>query len=121
MSISTSARIAGVSIPVDKKLRISLTYVFGIGYTKAREICEKAELEPDAKVSTLTNDDMARIQSVIETSGMKIEGDLRSEIARNIKALKDIKCYRGMRHIKRLPVRGQRTKTNARTRKGKKS
>ncbi len=120
MRVATSVRIAGISIPAEKKLKIGLTYVFGIGRTTAQVICEKAKLDPESKVYSLKDDEVARIMEVISSDNIILEGDLRSEIARNIKALKDMKCYKGMRHIKRLPVRGQRTKTNARTRKGKK-
>lgn len=111
------ARIAGVNLP-SKKLKISLTYIFGIGNTKALEICKKAGVDPEKRVPTLLDDEVRQLREVIDLE-YDVEGKLRSEIARNIKELKDLKCYRGIRHIRKLPVRGQRTHTNARTRKGK--
>lgn len=112
------ARIAGVDLP-NKATKIALTYIFGIGRTSAVEICKKTNINPDTRVNTLSADDIALLRKVIEEE-YKVEGALRSEVAQNIKALMDIGCYRGIRHRKGLPVRGQRTKTNARTRKGKK-
>jgi small subunit ribosomal protein S13 len=112
------ARIAGVNIPTTKKVKIGLTYIYGIGDTRAGEICGQAAVNPDKRVQSLTDDEVIKLREVIE-SNYDVEGKLRSEIARNIKDLKDMKCYRGIRHIRKLPVRGQRTHTNARTRKGK--
>lgn len=111
------ARIAGVDIPNDKRLEVSLTYIFGIGRTSAREICEKLDIDPNRRVKDLTEDESIRIRNLIENE-YKVEGSLRGEVSYNIKRLMDIGCYRGMRHKRKLPVRGQRTKTNARTRKG---
>lgn len=112
------ARIAGVNIPTQKKVKISLTYIYGIGPKFSSEICQKAGVDPEARVQTLSDDQVMKLREVID-SDYTVEGDLRREIAINIKTLKDIKCYRGLRHIRKLPVRGQRTHTNARTRKGK--
>lgn len=112
------ARIAGVNIPTAKKLMISLTYIYGIGRKTACDICDKAGIERDKRVHTLSDDEVIKLREVIDST-YSVEGELRREISTNIKALKDMKCYRGIRHIKKLPVRGQRTKTNARTRKGK--
>jgi small subunit ribosomal protein S13 len=112
------ARIAGVNIPTGKKTKIGLTYIFGIGNSKAEEILRKASIDGEKRVNSLTEDELIRLREVID-AGFDVEGKLRSEIARNIKDLKDMKCYRGIRHIRKLPVRGQRTSTNARTRKGK--
>lgn len=111
-------RISGVVIPAKKHLDVGLTHIYGIGRKTAIKICEKVGLLPTTKVSSLTDDLVSAIQKVIN-EGYKVEGDLRREIAMNIKRLRDIKCYRGMRHRVNLPVRGQRTKTNAKTRKGK--
>jgi len=111
------ARIAGVDLPRRKLVRIALTYIFGIGQTKANEICVKAELPEDKKVEDLSDTDVKRIRDVID-SEYKVEGDLRREISMNIKRLMDLGCYRGLRHRRGLPVHGQRTHTNARTRKG---
>ena len=113
------ARIAGVDLPRDKRVEIGLTYVYGIGRTSANKILEEAGVDPDTRVRDLTSDEEKRINAVIEKSYM-VEGDLRREVALNIKRLQEIGCYRGIRHRKGLPVRGQKTKTNARTRKGKK-
>jgi small subunit ribosomal protein S13 len=111
------ARIAGVNIPTQKRVPIALTYIFGIGPTKAKEICTKVGI-PDAKrVHQLSDDEVVRIREVIDRD-YRVEGDLRREVAMNIKRLMDLGCYRGLRHRKGLPVRGQRTHTNARTRKG---
>ncbi len=113
------ARIAGVDLPREKRVEIGLTYVYGIGRTSANKILEEAGVNPDTRVRDLTSDEEKRINTVIEQSYM-VEGDLRREVALNIKRLQEIGCYRGIRHRKGLPVRGQKTKTNARTRKGKK-
>mgnify|MGYP001547706002 CR=1 FL=1 len=112
------ARIAGVDIPNDKRIMYSLTYIFGIGKTSAGEICKKANIENMKMTKELSDDELSRIKSVIENE-YKVEGDLRSEITLNIKRLMEIGCYRGYRHRRKLPVRGQRTHTNARTRKGR--
>ncbi len=111
------ARIAGVDLPREKRVEIGLTYVFGIGRTSANKILEKTGINPDTRVKDLTEDDVAKLREVIEHE-YTVEGDLRREVALNIKRLIEIDCYRGQRHRKGLPVRGQRTKTNARTRKG---
>ncbi|MCD7862661.1 MAG: 30S ribosomal protein S13 [Lachnospiraceae bacterium] len=113
------ARIAGVDLPREKRVEIGLTYVYGIGRASANKILEEAGVNPDTRVRDLTSDEEKRINAVIEKSYM-VEGDLRREVALNIKRLQEIGCYRGIRHRKGLPVRGQKTKTNARTRKGKK-
>ena len=110
------ARIVGVDIPNDKPVAFSLTYIYGIGRTTARKICEDAKVDPSLRVKDLSDDQMNAIRN--EVSKLKVEGDLRREVALNIKRLTEIGCYRGQRHKKGLPVRGQRTKTNARTRKG---
>jgi small subunit ribosomal protein S13 len=112
------ARIAGVNIPTQKRVLIALTYIHGIGQTKAREICEKVGIPSSRRVSQLTDDEVVRIRETIDRD-YRVEGDLRREVAMNIKRLMDLGCYRGLRHRKNLPVRGQRTHTNARTRKGK--
>lgn len=111
------ARIAGVNLPSNKRIEIGLTYIFGIGRSKSNEILEKAKVDKDKKVKDLTEEEIARIRNIIEKEE-KVEGDLRKEIATSIKRLEEIGCYRGLRHRKRLPVRGQRTRSNARTRKG---
>ncbi len=111
------ARIAGVDLPREKRVEIGLTYVFGIGRTSSNKILEKTGINPDTRVKDLTEDDVAKLREVIEHE-YTVEGDLRRDIALNIKRLVEIDCYRGQRHRKGLPVRGQRTKTNARTRKG---
>ena len=113
------ARIAGVDLPRDKRVEIGLTYIYGIGRVSATEILEKANVNPDTRVRELTDDEVKRIAEVIDAD-YTVEGDLRREIALNIKRLQEIGCYRGIRHRKGLPVRGQKTKTNARTRKGPK-
>ena len=113
------ARIAGVDLPREKRIEIGLTAVYGIGRTTATEILTKAGVNPDIRVKDLTDDDLAKIREVMATEEYKVEGDLRRDIALDIKRLVEIGCYRGMRHRKGLPVRGQRTKTNAKTRKGK--
>ncbi|MEE8515214.1 MAG: 30S ribosomal protein S13 [Alphaproteobacteria bacterium] len=111
------ARIAGVNIPTDKRVEIGLTYIHGIGHTRARTICGKAGIESERRVNQLTDDEVIRIREIIDQD-YQVEGDLRREIAMNIKRLMDLGCYRGLRHRKNLPVRGQRTHTNARSRKG---
>ena len=113
------ARIAGVDLPREKRVEIGLTYVYGIGRVSANQILEKAKVNPDTRVRELTDDEVKRISEVIDAEYM-VEGDLRREVALNIKRLQEIGCYRGIRHRKGLPVRGQKTKTNARTRKGPK-
>ncbi len=111
------ARIAGVDIPRDKRVDISLRYIYGIGPTLARKVCGQTQIRPETRVRELTEDEVARLREVIERE-YKVEGDLRREINLNIKRLIEIGCYRGLRHRRSLPVRGQRTRTNARTRKG---
>ena len=111
------ARIAGVNLP-NKPIDIALTYIFGIGRSSATDICAKAGLTDRRRVNELTEDELIRVREVIDRE-RKVEGDLRREVAMNIKRLMDLGCYRGLRHRKNLPVRGQRTHTNARTRKGK--
>ena len=111
------ARIAGVDLPREKRVEIGLTYVYGIGRTSANRILKESGVNPDTRVKDLTDDEVKRISVVIADS-QTVEGDLRREIAMNIKRLQEIGCYRGIRHRKSLPVRGQKTKTNARTRKG---
>ena len=113
------ARISGVDLPRDKRIEIGLTRIFGIGLPSAKRILAQTGVNPDIRVKDLTTEDEQRLREVIES--MKVEGDLKREIASNIKRLTDIGCYRGLRHRRGLPVRGQRTKTNARTRKGPKS
>ena len=112
-------RISGVDLPREKRVEIGLTYVYGIGRVSATKILEAAKVNPDTRVRDLTDDEVKRISEVIDADYM-VEGDLRREIAMNIKRLQEIGCYRGIRHRKGLPVRGQKTKTNARTRKGPK-
>ena len=111
------ARIAGVDLPKEKRVEIGLTYIYGIGLSSSQKILEKTGISPDVRVKDLTDDDLAKIRKVIDEE-FTVEGDLRREIALNIKRLTEIGCYRGLRHRRSLPVRGQRTKTNARTRKG---
>ncbi|MGE5372711.1 MAG: 30S ribosomal protein S13 [Solirubrobacterales bacterium] len=111
------ARISGVDLPRDKRVEVALTYIFGIGRPSARSIVQQTGINPDTRVKDLTEEEVARLREVINRS-LKVEGDLRREISMNIKRLMDIGCYRGLRHRRGLPVRGQRTKTNARTRKG---
>ena len=115
------ARIAGIDLPKEKRVEIGLTYVYGIGRKTANDILAKAGVNPDTRVKDLTDDDEAKIRDAIEQLGVAVEGDLRREVALNIKRLVEINCFRGTRHRKGLPVRGQRTKTNARTRKGPKN
>ena len=112
------ARISGVNIPSGKRIEIALTYVYGIGSTRAKKICKDASLEPNKRVNSLTEEELTRIRDIVEKN-YTVEGDLRREISMNLKRLIDLGCYRGLRHRKGLPVRGQRTNTNARTRKGK--
>ena len=111
------ARIAGVDLPREKRIEIGLTYIYGIGLTSSKRILKEANVDPDTRVKDLTDDEVKELAQVISDTQM-VEGDLRREIAMNIKRLQEIGCYRGIRHRKNLPVRGQKTKTNARTRKG---
>jgi small subunit ribosomal protein S13 len=111
------ARIAGVDIPREKRLEISLTYIFGVGRSTAQIVCEATGLDPDTRVRDLTDEEVAQLRTFID-SNLKVEGDLRREIAQNIKRKMEIGCYQGLRHRRGLPVRGQRTRTNARQRKG---
>ena len=111
------ARIAGVDLPREKRVEIGLTYIYGIGLTSSKRILKEANVNPDTRVKDLTDDEVKELAQIISDSQM-VEGDLRREIAMNIKRLQEIGCYRGIRHRKNLPVRGQKTKTNARTRKG---
>jgi small subunit ribosomal protein S13 len=113
------ARISGVDIPREKRLEISLTYIFGIGRTRSQEICGALDIDPNTRVRDLTDDEVARIRNHIEAT-FKVEGDLRREIQQDIKRKMEIGCWQGLRHRRGLPVRGQRTQTNARTRKGPK-
>ena len=112
------ARIAGVDLPREKRVEIGLTYIYGIGVASSRKILEKAGVNPDTRVKDLTDEQVNSIRKVMDEDEYKVEGDLRREVALNIKRLTEIGCYRGLRHRRGLPVRGQRTKTNARTRKG---
>ena len=111
------ARIAGVDLPKEKRLEIALTYIYGIGRTLSKEIIEKSAVSPDTRVKDLTNEDVGKIRNAL--ADFKVEGALRTEVSMNIKRLMDIGCYRGIRHRRGLPVRGQRTHTNARTRSGR--
>ena len=113
------ARIAGVDLPKDKRVEAALTYIYGIGFTSSAKILEQAGVDPNTRVHALTESDVGKIRAIIDNS-YKVEGALRTEVTMNIKRLMDIGCYRGLRHRKGLPVNGQRTKTNARTRKGRK-
>ena len=113
------ARIASVDLPRDKRVEIALTYIYGIGLTLSQEIIKNTGINPDTRVRDLTEEEVSKLREAID-KGYKVEGDLRREISMNIKRLMDIGCYRGLRHRLGLPVRGQRTKTNARTRKGPK-
>ena len=113
------ARIVGVDIPRDKRVEISLCYIYGIGLTTSHKILERTRISPDIRVKDLTEEQVNRLREVIDRE-FKVEGDLRREVDRNIKRLIEIGCYRGMRHRRNLPVRGQRTRTNARTRRGPK-
>ena len=114
------ARIAGVDLPREKRIEIGMTYIYGIGRPTANKILEAAGVNPDTRVRDITDDEVKKISETMEELGIMVEGDLRREIALNIKRLQEIGCYRGIRHRKGLPVRGQKTKTNARTRKGPK-
>ena len=114
------ARIAGVDLPREKRIEIGLTYIYGIGRASATKILAEAGVDPDTRVRDITDDEVKKITEAIEALGIMTEGDLRRVIALNIKRLQEIGCYRGIRHRKGLPVRGQKTKTNARTRKGPK-
>ncbi|NIA25620.1 MAG: 30S ribosomal protein S13 [Gammaproteobacteria bacterium] len=114
------ARIAGVDLPRDKRVEIGLTYIFGVGRTRAQQICFGLDIDPDTKVRDLTDDEVIRIRRFID-QGYRVEGDLRREVAQNIKRKIEIGTYQGIRHRRGLPVRGQRTHTNARTRKGRRS
>jgi small subunit ribosomal protein S13 len=111
------ARIAGVDLPKNKRIEVALTYIFGLGPSSAKKILQTTGVNPDIRVNNLSDEDVSKLRSVIE-SDYKVEGSLRGEVSMNIKRLIDIGCYRGLRHRRGLPVRGQRTKTNARTRKG---
>jgi len=111
------ARIAGVDLPRNKRIEIALTYIYGIGRRSAMQICDKAEIDRNLKTDRLSDGEVVRLREIIE-QGYKVEGDRRREVSQNIKMLMDIGCYRGLRHRRGLPVRGQRTHTNARTRKG---
>ena len=114
------ARIAGVDLPREKRVEIGLTYIFGIGRQTSKKILAVTGINPDTRVRDLTDDEVGKIRETMDELGILVEGDLRREIALNIKRLREIGCYRGIRHRKGLPVRGQKTKTNARTRKGPK-
>lgn len=111
------ARIAGVDLPRNKRMEVALTYIFGVGRAASMKILAEANVDPGQRTDTLTDDEIARIRTVID-QGFKVEGDLRRELAQNVKRLMDLGCYRGLRHRRNLPARGQRTHTNARTRKG---
>ena len=113
------ARIAGVDIPREKRLEISLTYIYGVGRTQAQHICEQTDTNPDTRVRDLTDEEVTRLRSYIDAN-LKVEGDLRRDVAQDIKRKMEIGCYQGIRHRRGLPVHGQRTHTNARTRKGPK-
>ena len=113
------ARISGVDLPREKRVEVGLTYIYGIGLTSSKRILAEANVNPDTRVKDLTDEEVSRIRDVIDET-QTVEGDLRREIAMNIKRLQEIGCYRGIRHRKGLPVRGRKTKTNARTRKGPK-
>tara|TARA_Y100000590_G_C15447708_1_gene911441 strand:- start:473 stop:853 length:381 start_codon:yes stop_codon:yes gene_type:complete len=112
------ARISGVNIPTNKRIQIALTYIFGIGSKIANDICTKASIDKKKRVNELNENEVSKIREIVESS-YSVEGDLRRKISMDIKRLTDLGCYRGLRHRKKLPVRGQRTHTNARTRKGK--
>lgn len=112
------ARILGVDIPGEKRIDIALRYIYGIGPTLAREVVERAELDPSIRAKDLTEEQLSRVVHALQEGDYVIEGDLRREIGMNLKRLQSIRCYRGVRHMRSLPVRGQRTQTNARTRKG---
>ena len=114
------ARIAGIDLPREKRIEVALTYIFGIGDTTARKLLAHTGINPNTRVKAMTEDDEKKLRDAIDALQLRVEGDLRREVQGNIKRLMDIGCYRGMRHRRGLPVRGQRTKTNARTRKGPK-
>ncbi|HEY6486520.1 MAG TPA: 30S ribosomal protein S13 [Candidatus Cybelea sp.] len=114
------ARIAGIDLPREKRVEIALTYIYGIGTQTARRLVEFAHVDPNVRVKALSEEDEKKLRDAIDTLQLRVEGDLRREVQGNIKRLMDIGCYRGIRHRRGLPVRGQRTKTNARTRKGPK-
>jgi len=111
------ARLAGVDLPRNKRVEVALTYIFGIGRSRAKEICEQAAIPAAQRTDALTDEQVAKMRAIIEST-FKVEGDLRREVGLSIKRLMDLNCFRGIRHRKGLPVRGQRTRTNARTRKG---
>jgi small subunit ribosomal protein S13 len=113
------ARIAGVDIPREKRLEVSLTYIFGVGPTTSRQVCSAVSIDPETRVRDLTDEEVARIRTFVDQN-LKVEGDLRREVSQDIKRKMEIGCYQGLRHRRGLPVRGQRTHTNARTRKGPK-
>lgn len=112
------ARISGIDLPKNKRIDVALTYIYGIGDVLSKQILEAAKVKPDTRVFNLTEDEAYKIQEIMLKKGIKSEGDLRKEVSQDIKRLMDIACYRGMRHRKGLPVHGQRTRSNARTRKG---
>jgi small subunit ribosomal protein S13 len=112
------ARIAGVDLPRDKRVEIALTYIYGIGLTWSRKLLTQTKINPSTRVRDLSEEEATAIAAAIQSNGLMVEGDLRRDVSQNIKRLMDIGCYRGLRHRRGLPVRGQRTKTNARTRKG---
>ena len=112
------ARISGVNIPTQKRVEVSLTYIYGIGLSSAKKILSSAKVDPNTRVKDLTDSEVDTIRNVINSEGFTVEGDLRREVTMNIKRLTDLGCYRGLRHRHGLPLRGQKTKTNARTRKG---
>ena len=112
------ARLAGVDLPREKRVEVGLTYIYGIGLSTSQKLLKEAEVNPDTRVKDLTEDQVQAIRKAIDSNHLLLEGDLRREVALNIKRLTEIGCYRGLRHRRGLPVRGQRTKTNARTRKG---
>ena len=114
------ARLAGVDLPKNKRVEIALTYVFGVGRPRARQICKEAGFSNALRTDAMTDADIAKIREIMDANQWKVEGDLRREVGGNIKRLMDIGCFRGLRHKKGLPVRGQRTKTNARTKRGAK-
>jgi len=113
-----AVRIAGVNIPNNKRVEIALTYIFGVGRPRANKILKSAKINPDTRVSELSDDQVITLRNAVEKGGFPIEGDLKREVMSNIKRLKEIKCFRGVRHLRQLPVRGQRTKTNSRTVRG---
>ncbi len=114
------ARIVGVDLPRDKRIDVALTYIYGVGWTRSKEILAQTQIDPATRVRELTDEEVARLRETIERT-YRVEGDLRRDIAQNIKRLMEIGCYRGIRHRRNMPVRGQRTRTNARTRRGRKS